>query len=74
MMYALSASCVLFQSTPLREGRLKAHYASLYQSMFQSTPLREGRRNQVYDIGKMELFQSTPLREGRPVYLVITQN
>lgn len=35
----------VFQSTPLREGRLFPVRASVVTSWFQSTPLREGRRN-----------------------------
>ena len=35
---------LLFQSTPLREGRLIAHPRQRGLRVFQSTPLREGRR------------------------------
>ena len=35
---------LLFQSTPLREGRLAANHILTKPSGFQSTPLREGRR------------------------------
>jgi len=58
---------VLFQSTPLREGR-QGRYARQFTSMmFQSTPLREGRRTHSMSRDLMRgRFQSTPLREGRP--------
>ena len=39
--------CILFQSTPLREGRHSAQIGSSGDFAFQSTPLREGRR--LYD-------------------------
>ena len=42
MVIAL-ALLVLFQFTPLREGRLNVCKASLMAGQFQFTPLREGR-------------------------------
>jgi len=38
----------MFQSTPLREGRLKTVKNEGLQTLFQSTPLREGRRRNPY--------------------------
>ena len=55
----------MFQSTPLREGRLQFKKNAHAHSVFQSTPLREGRRFALMKLQEHLLFQSTPLREGR---------
>ena len=55
----------MFQSTPLREGRLDTDYFDYIDVLFQSTPLREGRLDTDYFDYIDVLFQSTPLREGR---------
>ena len=55
----------LFQSTPLREGRLRGDTKDFEKAMFQSTPLREGRHNATLAFEPIGVFQSTPLREGR---------
>ena len=36
---------LLFQFTPLREGRRDVEYVNYWQIIFQFTPLREGRRH-----------------------------
>ena len=41
--YVLYISKKIFQSTPLREGRLKFSDINFPPFIFQSTPLREGR-------------------------------
>ena len=56
---------VLFQSTPLREGRRTDMARMTNGSQFQSTPLREGRRGTRTRRYRYCTFQSTPLREGR---------
>ena len=38
-------ACVVFQFTPLREGRLVYVFRAFFNSVFQFTPLREGRRS-----------------------------
>ena len=57
---------LLFQFTPLREGRPVFFVSSEFSSVvFQFTPLREGRRYTACVGGTGILFQFTPLREGR---------
>ena len=57
---------LLFQSTPLREGRpAHGHLVPVTFDVFQSTPLREGRRFLQCRETRCNRFQSTPLREGR---------
>mgnify|MGYP004500840723 CR=1 FL=1 len=55
---------LLFQFTPLREGRPAALMSAVWM-IFQFTPLREGRRDYRTTIAGARLFQFTPLREGR---------
>ena len=57
---------LLFQFTPLREGRLVRLCAVAFIMVFQFTPLREGRRNALIAVNGDSRFQFTPLREGRP--------
>ena len=57
---------ITFQSTPLREGRLRHIRRNIQHYHFQSTPLREGRRASSASAAMGSAFQSTPLREGRP--------
>jgi len=64
-MIALCLLALLFQSTPLREGRRYIDVDGNESWMFQSTPLREGRRIASYISDDDFAFQSTPLREGR---------
>ncbi|GEM_PF-1922181 len=64
------AAIALFQSTPLREGRLSCSNSIIIQNVFQSTPLREGRPRREPTVFVERLFQSTPLREGRRERLV----
>ena len=65
-MRKLGGTPPIFQFTPLREGRRKAHNGSDVLCQFQFTPLREGRhQKEQSNIPKVELFQFTPLREGR---------
>ena len=57
---------LLFQFTPLREGRLSSMPRYTQPRIFQFTPLREGRLTfeRAYSRALSE-FQFTPLREGR---------
>ncbi len=62
----IDAHCVKFQSTPLREGRLK--YVTLEDLLKNFNP-RPCARGDGYTDAKEATnreFQSTPLREGRP--------
>ena len=56
---------ILFQFTPLREGRRAAARIKAVNLIFQFTPLREGRRFMWAMQFSPNLFQFTPLREGR---------
>ena len=57
---------MLFQFTPLREGRLPLKVAKYHDYLFQFTPLREGRPGAFTWNRTEKPFQFTPLREGRP--------
>ena len=59
------SSCVLFQFTPLCEGRQVVHKPQKTAVLFQFTPLREGRLAQAELSRANQQFQFTPLREGR---------
>ena len=56
---------LLFQFTPLREGRRQLKSTCTAATIFQFTPLREGRRFAMQPKSSATLFQFTPLREGR---------
>ena len=56
---------LLFQFTPLREGRPTVSAPTVKRLMFQFTPLREGRRAETEAAVRAFQFQFTPLREGR---------
>ena len=56
---------VLFQFTPLREGRRSSRGGTGAVRLFQFTPLREGRRTAAAKWKACRRFQFTPLREGR---------
>ena len=58
-----AAGCLLFQFTPLREGRLVPSFA-VNCHKFQFTPLREGRRLQILSTRKMAYFNSRPSARG----------
>ena len=58
-------SSTLFQSAPLREGRLFLVAVGEEQIAFQSAPLREGRPALAKPTVLTTAFQSAPLREGR---------
>ena len=58
---------VLFQFTPLREGRLVEIVKECAEYEFQFTPLREGRQGRMLRMLQCFEFQFTPLREGRLV-------
>ncbi len=58
---------MIFQFTPLREGRLTPRCAKCTIYGFQFTPLREGRHVDTSAAVIGVLFQFTPLREGRPI-------
>ncbi|MBN2620218.1 hypothetical protein JXB22_03925 [candidate division WOR-3 bacterium] len=70
MQYVITANddymVIVFQSTPLREGRQYILGRFLQEKLFQSTPLREGRLSTGGQARHGVKFQSTPLREGRP--------
>ena len=57
---------MVFQFTPLREGRQCKMSENLKRKLFQFTPLREGRLRRLAISSNVSLFQFTPLREGRP--------
>ena len=57
---------IIFQFTPLREGRPDEKCGNRTEEVFQFTPLREGRRVSAWrSPTSRALFQFTPLREGR---------
>ena len=56
---------VIFQFTPLREGRHSPEGRKAKLNSFQFTPLREGRPATLTTAARKLLFQFTPLREGR---------
>ena len=56
---------ILFQFTPLREGRPTVVSRYSRRSRFQFTPLREGRPAPKHWYSYNKKFQFTPLREGR---------
>jgi len=58
---------VIFQFTPLREGRRWQSADWTASNSFQFTPLREGRPATRLTTSKRSVFQFTPLREGRLV-------
>ena len=57
---------LIFQFTPLREGRRCGKLKQSTTRIFQFTPLREGRRHLHRHLHRHWIFQFTPLREGRP--------
>ena len=58
--------CIVFQFSPLREGRLPNGAAVPFSIRFQFSPLREGRPRYITVSDGQYLFQFSPLREGRP--------
>ena len=68
----LQQNLLLFQFSPLREGRqIRRHSAELY-SAFQFSPLREGRPWCRWHYNRRQLFQFSPLREGRQQKFPVT--
>ena len=63
---------LLFQFTPLREGRREAVGVWKRLMRFQFTPLREGRPDEKCGNRTEEVFQFTPLREGRQPHMRYT--
>ena len=64
-----AAGCLLFQFTPLREGRRYMVKKGEHAALFQFTPLREGRLVPSSGMATCgAIFQFTPLREGRLPY------
>ncbi len=55
----------MFQSTPLREGRLIGYLVELLFKCFNPRPCARGDINQFEGNNEYYRFQSTPLREGR---------
>ena len=55
----------MFQSTPLREGRLRATPRPAKSSCFNPRPCARGDLRYGIDGCSLVMFQSTPLREGR---------
>ena len=58
-------TALIFQFTPLREGRHRQFPIPRIAERFQFTPLREGRQIVSAFSQSCLLFQFTPLREGR---------
>ena len=54
----------LFQSTPLREGRLRCYRTDDYDKVFQSTPLREGRHKCNEWLDAADSFNPRPSVRG----------
>ena len=59
------STVLLFQFTPLREGRRRCGRSTTKSKAFQFTPLREGRPGSAATADAAKRFQFTPLREGR---------
>ncbi len=55
----------MFQSTPLREGRLGAVWALIILEGFNPRPCARGDHGGTLLYSIQKRFQSTPLREGR---------
>ena len=53
-----------FQSTPLREGRLRCYRTDDYDKVFQSTPLREGRHKCNEWLDAADSFNPRPSVRG----------
>mgnify|MGYP004652545553 CR=1 FL=1 len=58
--------CLLFQFTPLREGRPEPAPAGHFRVYFNSRPCGRGDATSQQCHPRRILFQFTPLREGRP--------
>ena len=58
------SSCVLFQFTPLCEGRQVVHKPQKTAVLFQFTPLREGRLPDGGEEESKENFNSRPSARG----------
>ena len=68
---SVTASCLPFQFTPLREGRPSSNLYKVKAGTFQFTPLREGRHHSLLFLPLPSPFQFTPLREGRRINRVV---
>ena len=66
MALSLSRISVLFQFTPLREGRRYVMVSQWLENISIHAPPR-GATHKVFVLCTSSLFQFTPLREGRPV-------
>ena len=62
------SSCVLFQFTPLCEGRQVVHKPQKTAVLFQFTPLREGRPGGVLHNHQRQDFNSRPSARGDVFY------
>ncbi len=59
----------MFQSTPLREGRLHRNISPNSKGSFQSTPLREGRHNILCPLYQQNLcFNPRPSARGDKIF------
>ena len=56
---------IVFQSTPLHEGRLRSHGPMRRMRSFNPRPYMRGDNVRYFSPSKSHLFQSTPLHEGR---------
>ena len=66
---AAFCAALIFQFTPLREGRQPERVLTSLTFTFQFTPLREGRPRPPSSWKTPKRFQFTPLREGRPFHI-----
>ena len=64
-MCAVSMAAILFQFTPLREGRRALRFFNLGIDDFNSRPSARGDGTRTCRFARSK-FQFTPLREGRP--------
>ena len=73
-MGTMKAMAVMFQSTPLREGRLFVGRMGLDTARrFNPRPCVRGDFKLSRHEERLLVFQSTPLREGRPGRLVMAR-
>ncbi len=66
MRFISRTDALLFQSTPLREGRHYRHGVTKLHDLFQSTPLREGRPHYTGYQCDRSSFNPRPCVRGDP--------
>ena len=59
---------IVFQFTPLREGRLSLVFSASSYGVFQFTPLREGRLGNTQRQNQPSYFNSRPYVRGDPFF------